>query len=173
MSFQRIYAIFLRQFFLLRRSPSRIMGVFYWSLLEVFIWGLISRYLHSVGGETFGFVTVLVGAVIFWNFFTRTMNGISVSFLEDVWSRNLINLFSSPLTIGEYAAGLIVTSIVHTVFSIAGMVAMAWLFFSYNIFLFGFFLIPFVFLLFLFGWTIGIFATAFILRFGPAVEILV
>jgi len=149
------------------------MGVFYWSLLEVFIWGLISRYLHSVGGETFGFVTVLVGAVIFWNFFTRTMNGISVSFLEDVWSRNLINLFSSPLTIGEYAAGLIVTSIVHTVFSIAGMVAMAWLFFSYNIFLFGFFLIPFVFLLFLFGWTIGIFATAFILRFGPAVEILV
>src|SRR3990170_3764424 len=32
----------------------------------------------------------------------------------------------------------------------------------------------FLFLLFfLFGWTIGIFATAFILRFGPAVEILV
>lgn len=173
MSFQRIYAIFLRQFFLLKRSPGRIMQIFYWSILELMVWGIITGYLHSIGGEKFGFLTVILGTVIFWNFFTRVMNGITISFLEDVWSRNLINLFASPLKIGEYITGLMGVSIMQTLLSIGTMVLVAWLFFSYSIFQFGFLILPFIFILFISGWALGIFTTAVILRFGPSVEMLV
>ena len=173
MSFQRIYAIFLRQFFLLRRSPNRILQIFYWSLLELTLWGIITKYLYAIGGEKFGFITVILGTVIFWNFFTRVMNGITISFLEDVWSRNLINLFASPLKVGEYIAGLLAVSIIQTLLAIGVMVLAAWFFFSYSIFQFGFFLIPFILILFISGWALGIFTTAVVLRFGPSVEILV
>src|SRR3989338_3222194 len=82
MSFQRIYAIFLRQFFLLRRSPNRILQIFYWSLLELTLWGIITKYLYAIGGEKFGFITVILGTVIFWNFFTRVMNAFRFHFLR-------------------------------------------------------------------------------------------
>lgn len=173
MSFQRIYAIFLRQFFLLRRSPPRFIGIFYWSTFELFMWGIITKYLANVGGEKFSSITVIVGAMIFWGFFNRVQQGITVSFLEDIWSRNLINLFVSPLTIGEYVGGLMLVSFTNTVLSFLAMFLVAWLLFAYNIFQFGFLLLPYIFILFLFGWAIGILVTAAIMRFGPSVEVIV
>src|SRR3989338_6387040 len=173
MSFQRIYAIFLRQFFLLRRSPNRILQIFYWSLLELTLWGIITKYLYAIGGEKFGFISVILGTVIFWNFFTRVMNGVTTSFLEDIWSRNLINLFASPITITEYVVGLLTISTVNALFAVGFMTFIAWFFMSYSIFQFGLMIIPFVFVLFVFGWTMGIITMAIILRFGPSVEILV
>ena len=149
------------------------MSIFYWSSLEIILWGIITRYLQSVGGEKFGFITVIVGAVIFWNFFNRVQNTVSVSFLEDVWSRNLINLFSSPLKISEYLAGLIMVAFVSTLLSFAGMILLAWFLLSYNIFQFGFLLVPFVLLLYLFGFATGIATTAVVLRYGPSVEVVV
>lgn len=169
---QRIYAIFLRHFFILKRSPTRLIGIFYWSTLELFIWGVIIKYLHILGGDRFSVITVILGAVIFWNFFTRIQQGITTSFLEDVWSRNLVNLFATPLRLSEYLIGLILISIVQTLLTIIGMLIVAWLFLTYNIFQFGFFMLPFIAILFVFGISLGILTTAAILRFGQSVEML-
>lgn len=173
MSYKRVYAVFLRQFLLMRHSLPRILQIFYWSTFDLFIWGVITKYLGGIGGEKFGFLTILIGAIILWNFFTRVMAGITVSFLEDIWSRNFINLFTSPLSIGEYIAGLTLVSAMNTFLSITVMSALAWFFMSYNIFQFDFYLLPFIFTLFISGWSLGIIATSTILYFGPAVEIFV
>lgn len=172
MSVQRIYTIFLRQFFLIRRSPHRLLGLFYWSTIELFVWGFLTVYLHRIGGSEFGFITVILGTVILWNFLLRIQQGIGVSFLEDIWTRNLFNLFASPLSIHEYCLGLVVTSVASSFLSIMAMVGLAWLLFSYSVFQFGFLLIPFAAVLFLFGMALGIFTVAVILRFGPSSEIL-
>lgn len=173
MSPTRVYAIFLRQFFLLRQSLPRIFGIFYWSTFELLLWGIITKYLHSVGGENFSFITVIIGTVIFWGFFTRIQQGITVSFLEDVWSRNLINLFATPLRIGEYIIGLILVSMVNTLISFIAMFLVAWFLFSYNIFQFGFLILPYSLILFIFGWALGLLTTAVVMRYGPSIEILV
>lgn len=168
----RIYAIFLRQIFLMRRSVGRIFGLFYWSTLDLLLWGLITVYLSRIDTSNFAFVAVILGTIILWNFLTRIQHGITVSFLEDVWTRNFINLFSSPLTLGEYVIGLVLTSMATALFSILFMAGFAWVLFTYNIFQFGFLLLPFVTILFFFGWALGILTTAIILRLGPSSEIL-
>lgn len=127
----------------------------------------------SLGGTPFTVLGVLIGAVIFWNFFTRIQQSMTNAFLEDVWTRNLINLFSSPLTVGEYCMGLILTSIVTTILAIVTMTVFAALLFAYDVFQFGLYIIPFAFILCMFGWAMGIVATAAVLRMGPAAEILV
>lgn len=149
-----------------------MIGIFYWSTLELFLWGFLTVYLDRIGGAELNVVTVVIGTVILWNFLMRIQQGIAISFLEDVWSRNLINIFASPLTIKEYIAGLVLVGICATVISGIFMVGAAWLLFAYNIFAFGFYLVPFVFILFFFGLALGLYTTAMILRFGPSSEIL-
>lgn len=172
MIFSRIFTIFLRQFFLIKRSVHRIFGVFYWSTLDIVLWGFMTSYLYALNSANLNFATVVLGTLILWNFLIRIQHGITVSFLEDVWTRNFMNLFASPLSVSEYIWGLVLTSVVTSLISISFMVFLAWLFFAYNIFQFGFMLIPFVIVLFLFGWAVGIFATSVIIRFGPSSEIL-
>lgn len=172
MSFHRIFAIYLRQLFLIRRSLGRIFGIFYWSTVELLLWGVLTVYLNRAGNAEFNFVTVFLGALIFWDFFLRAQHGIATSFLEDVWSRNFANLFATPIRSGEFLAGLILTSLTQSLLSVAFMALLAWIFLAFNIFQFGLLLIPFMAVLFIFGLAIGILISSLILRFGSAAEIL-
>ena len=172
MNFRRVYAIFLRQIILLKKGHFRVMSLFYWSTIDLVLWGLLSQYLNRTAGTGFSFVSTLVGAIILLSFFFRVVQGITVAFLEDVWSRNFLNLFASPLAIHEYILGLILVSVFDTAVSLAFMAVLAWLLFAFNIFRFGLALIPFAAVLFMFGWAIGITATGIMLRLGPSAEIL-
>ena len=169
MNFKRSYAIFLRQLYLLKRG-SRLINIFYWPTLDLLTWGFITIYLTSVGTSGVNFLTLLLSAVLLWNFYTRAQLGFHMAFLEDVWVRNFINLFATPLTVAEYVTGLILTSVVAGILSMILPVLVAWLLFTYNIFQLGFMLIPFLAVLFIFGWTIALFAMAVMFRFGSSAE---
>ncbi len=171
MSIKRIYAIFLRQVLLLKKGHFRLVSLFYWSTLDLFLWGILSGYLNRTAGTGLTFVSTLVGAVILSSFFFRVEQGIGVAFLEDVYVRNFINLFASPLSIHEYALGLVMTSVFDTTVAISFMAFVAWVLFSFNILNFGLLLIPFVAVLFIFGWTLGLLSVAVVMRFGPSAEI--
>jgi ABC-2 type transport system permease protein len=168
-----VLAIALRQFYLLRGSPTRILPIFAWVAIDIVLWGFITRYLNSVGGAGFNFVPVLLGAVLFWDFFTRVMQGVTTAFFEDIWSRNFLNVFASPLTIGEYLAGLVLTSIVTSLLALLAMLALATSVFGLQFAAFGAWLVPGLLVLFLFGIALGILAAAMVLRLGPASEWLV
>lgn len=152
------------------RRGSRLTNVFYWPTLDLLTWGFITVYLNNVGKSGFNFLTAILSAVLLWNFFIRAQLGFHMAFLEDVWVRNFINLFATPLKVSEYVAGLVLTSIVAGFLSLILPVIVAWLFFSYNIFQLGFMLIPFFAVLFIFGWTVGLFSVAIMLRFGSSAE---
>jgi ABC-2 type transport system permease protein len=170
MSLTRVYAIFLRQVFLIRSNPARLATVFLWVIIDAMQWGFISKYLASLGQSTFSFTTVILGAIILWEFVTRTQHGLMRGFLEDIWSQNFVNYFASPLEIKEYLAGLVITSIMTSLISFWIMVLIAGLAFGYDIFRNGLFLLPFVSILIVFGIAMGIFASAIIFRVGPSGE---
>ena len=94
MSFHRTFAIVLRQFYLLRGSVSRVIPLFAWVAVDMVLWGFLTRYLNTVASPGFNFVPALLGAVLLWDFFIRIMHGINMAFLEDVWSRNFLNIFA-------------------------------------------------------------------------------
>ncbi|MBP2683123.1 MAG: transporter permease, partial [Deltaproteobacteria bacterium] len=111
-----------------------------------------------------------LGAILLWDFFTRVMHGVSIAFLEDVWSHNFLNLFASPLSIREYVGGLVLTSIATSALGLITMVVLATTVFGLSFFVYGLMLVPFLLVLFLFGIALGVFSSALVLRFGPASE---
>ena len=167
---RRVGALLLRQFYLLRSSPTRIVPLFSWVAIDIVLWGFITRYLNSVSAAHFNFVPTLLGAVLLWDFTARVMQGITTAFLEDVWSRNFLNLFASPLSVSEYLSGLVLVSIGTSIIGLAVMVALATLVFGLSFFVYGAILAALLLVLFLFGISLGIFGSALVLRFGPAAE---
>jgi len=166
----RIAAILLRQFYLIRGSPARLLPLFVWAAVDIVLWGFITRYLNTVTSPELNFVPTLLGAVLLWDFFTRVMYGVTTTFLEDVWSRNFLNLFASPLSITEYLAGLVISSIATSSIGLIVMLVLAILVFGLSFFAYGLALIPFLLVLFLSGIALGVFAVAAVLRYGPAAE---
>jgi len=166
----RIAAIVLRQFYLVRGSASRVIPLFAWVAVDIVLWGFITRYLNLVTGSGFNFVPVLLGAVLLWDFFSRVMHGVTMTFFEDVWSRNFLNIFATPLSIAEYLTGLVLSSIATSLVGLGVMLALATLAFGLSFFTYGVMLIPFLLVLFLFGIAMGIAGCAVVLRFGPASE---
>jgi ABC-2 type transport system permease protein len=170
MSLTRIYAIFLRQVYLIKGNPTRLSTIFLAVVVDTLQWGFISQYLGSLGRSTFSFTTVILGAIILWEFVTRTQHGLMRGFLEDIWTQNFINTFASPLEVKEYLAGLVITSVVTSLFGFGIMVPIAGLAFGYNIFKIGLFLLPFVSILIIFGIAMGVLMSAVIFRLGPSAE---
>lgn len=170
MSARRTAAVVLRQYYLLRGSPARIPPLFAWVAIDITLWGFITRYLNSVSQSGFNFVPALLGAVLLWDFFIRVMQGVTTAFLEDVWSRNFLNFFATPLSISEYIGGLVASSISTSAVGVAVMFVLASVVFGLSFLIYGAMLVPFLLLLFVFGIALGVIACAVVLRLGPASE---
>jgi ABC-2 type transport system permease protein len=170
MSWRRIGALILRYTFLLRRSVPRQIEILFWPLMDLVVWGFLTIYLRKLNPDVPGAVTFLLGAMIFWDVLFRAQQGVTLSFLEDIWSRNLLNLFISPLSRLEFAVatslvGLIKTAVIVTVLWIVALV-----FYGFNLGSVGFWIAPFFANLFLMGWAMGLFTTGLIVRWGQAAE---
>jgi ABC-2 type transport system permease protein len=166
----RISAIVLRHFYLIRGSFSRLFPLFAWVAIDMVLWGFITRYLNLVTESGLNFVPILLGAVLLWDFFSRVMYGVTTGFFEDVWARNFLNIFATPLSIWEYLGGLVLSSIVTSIIGLIVMFVLATALFGLSFASYGIMLLPFLLILFLFGIALGIFASAIVLRLGPASE---
>jgi ABC-2 type transport system permease protein len=172
-SFRRTAAIVVRQFYLLRGSPTRILPLFVWVSVDIILWGLITRYLNSVASSGMDFVPALLGAVLLWDFFIRVMQGVTTAFFEDVWSRSLLIVFGSPIKIPEYLGGLVISGIATSSAGLVLMQILASTIFGLSFFKYGAALIPFLLVLFMFGIALGVAGIAIVLRFGPSAEWLI
>jgi ABC-2 type transport system permease protein len=173
MNMRHIGAIMLRQVYLLRGSPTRILPLFAWIAIDVMLWGFITRYLNTVASPGFDFVPAMLGAVLLWDFLSRVMQGVTMAFFEDVWSRNLLAIFASPLSRAEYVTGLVLTGICTSLLGLAVMIALASLAFGLSFLSYGMAIIPGLLVLFIFGVALGVAGSAMVLRLGPAAEWLI
>lgn len=170
MHFKRTAAIVLRQSYLIRGSFSRVFPLFAWVAIDMVLWGFITRYLNSVTSSGFNFVPMLLGTVLLWDFLVRVMQSVTMAFFEDVWSRNFLNIFATPLSIADYLGGLVIVSVLSSVLGLFVMIVLATTLFGLSFFAYGLMIVPFLIVLFLFGIALGILGSAVVLRFGPASE---
>lgn len=170
MRIRPIAAVLLRQYFLVRGSLSRLFPLFVWVAIDMVLWGFITRYLDALTASTNRFVPSLLGAVLFWDFQTRVMQGVTMAFFEDVWSRNFLNVFASPMTLPEYLTGLVLSAVATSLIGLVVMWLVATLVFGLSLFTYGAMLLPFMGVLFLFGIALGIVGSGIVLRLGPAAE---
>lgn len=168
MSFTRIGAIVLRQYYLIRGNPTRLSQLFVWSILEITLWGFISVYVADATDARFALT--FLGGIILWEFLVRVMYGVTITFFEDVWSRNFFNIFASPLSLSEYVVGMIASSILTSSMSFAATIIFASLVFGFSATIYGVAAFPFFLALFLSGIGLGLIGVAIVLRFGPSAE---
>ena len=170
MSLRRIYAIIYRYFSILKGSPDRVIGLYIWMLIDMVLWGFISTYLNRIIAPGFNAISAFLGAVLLSGFFSRVMLNMNMTFFEDMWSRNFINIFASPMRISEYLLGLISCGVLTSSLGLLISFAFANLLFYFSPFAYGAAILPFVMILFLFGIALGIFGCAVVLARGPSSE---
>jgi len=166
----RVFAITLRHLYLLKGSVPRIVPVFAWVTIDMILWGFITRYLNSVSQPGIHVGAMLLAAVICWGFFGRVMQGVSMAFFEDVWSRNFLNLFTTPLSIAEYITGLALSSVFTSLIALSVLLFMSSWLFDLSLPAHGPAIAALLLTLFLFGIALGIAACTLVLRFGPPAE---
>jgi len=172
MRWHRINGLMMRHLYLYKRSVPRLMDIFYWPVMELLLWGFISAFISKLNVGGFNAVTVLLGAVIFWDLLSQSQRAVSVAFLEEVWERNFLNIFVTPLRVSEFLASTFILAAVRIVLVGAVMAAIAFFFYRFNLLTFGFTLIPFMLNLLVFGSVLGLFTTAIILRYGTSAQVL-
>jgi len=170
MHFGRVYAVLLRILYLMRGSVTRLVSPIVWPVLDIVLWGFISRYISQVSQPGFNFATAFLGAALLWEFFNRAAYGATMAFFEDVWSRNFLNLFSSPITIVEYLTGLVLAGSLTAVIASIIMIALTALVFGLSLGVMGLLAVPFMLILYGFGIALGIVGISIVLRFGPTAE---
>ncbi len=167
---RRVYAIILRYMFLFRRSYDRLTDAFYWPVIDLFVWGLTSSYLKSFAPKASPIILMVVSGILLWLIVWRAQYEISGGILEDLWNKNLINIFVSPLTFLEWNLAFITVGLIKIIVSVPFAMLVAYLLYHVQIFLYGFYLIPFAISLTISGWWIGFLVAGIILRYGTKVQ---
>jgi ABC-2 type transport system permease protein len=172
-SVHRIHAMVLRYWYLLASSWPRLLELVYWPALQIITWGFLQNYISQTSGFFARAGGSLIGAVILWDILFRGQLGFSISFLEEMWARNLGNLMMSPLKPIEFLISLMVMSLIRLAIGVIPMTLLALFFFDFNFFAIGLPLIAFFCNLIFTSWSIGIFVSGLVLRNGLGAESIV
>jgi ABC-2 type transport system permease protein len=165
MKLYRIRSVILRHTYEVRRNGNHITYMVYWPVVNILVWGFFTLYLRRGDRLQPGILSCLLGAVILWGLFNAFQRDMAVGFLEELWSRNLVSLFASPLSVSEYVTGLIVVTLAKAMIGLGVEALIAWLFYHYDIFPTLPILFPYLFNLALFALTMGIVVTGLIFRY--------
>jgi ABC-2 type transport system permease protein len=167
---QRVAAMMLRYWYLLRSSWPRLVELVYWPTVQMITWGFLQVYIMQNAGFFARAGGTLIGAVLLWDILFRGQLGFSVSFLEEMWARNIGNLMMSPLRPFEFVIALIAMSIVRLIIGMVPVTLLAVVFFGFNLYGLGLALAAFFINLLLTSWAVGIFVSGLVLRNGLGAE---
>jgi ABC-2 type transport system permease protein len=174
MSWPRIKAIARRHYYVMLRSPHRLFDVTVWPLVDAVLFGSIGAFVARGGGSggdvAFGY---MLGGVVLWHVIYQSQIALSTGFMEETWSRNLLNLMVTPLKEIEYVAGVALFGLVKLALGVGVVALAALVFYSFDITDLGLGLIPLVALLLIVGWVIALFVVGIVLRYGSGAEALI
>lgn len=164
LNLRRIYAIILRSFYTDKRSTMRLTEVFYYPAIDIILWGLTTRWLNK-GANHIGLLAIAT-SIVLWVTATRIVYEISVGMVEEVWNRNMTNLFGTPIKLSEWIIGLMACGVIKICIVLPYSALIAYFAYGVNIFSVGWMLLPYIGLLVCCGWSIGLIGASVILRFG-------
>lgn len=181
-SLRRIWGLMYRHLALYRRSWPRVLELMYWPILQMLIWGFTSAFLLARAGSGAAAADApallataagtLLGGVLLWEVALRSQMGVSISFLEELWSRNLGHVFVSPLRPWEMLAALVCMSVIRMLLGVLPAILLAWVLYAFNLFALGPVLVLFFLNLMVMGWWVALGVVSLILRHGAGAEAL-
>ncbi|WP_170316993.1 ABC transporter permease [Acrocarpospora corrugata] len=167
---RRIGGVVARDLAALRRSPIRVFEIVFWPVIELVVWGYVTLFLQAQ--KVPFIVSALLGAVLLWQVLHRASNEVAIGFLEDIWSRNLLNVQVTPVTPAEYMTGLVLFSLTKIAAGITIMALLAYALYGFGLLTIGIGLVPFMAVLMVMGWSLAIVAISCVLRFGEGAQVI-
>jgi ABC-2 type transport system permease protein len=161
----RVFAIVKRHYLLTFRRLDRIINVLYWPFLNIVLWGITSVWLQKQSGNPH-IVTMILTGLILWQIVFRVNLETAKGLFEELLNHNVVNLFSTPLTLAEWIVGMMLMGIINMVLVLFCCTVAAWLLYGINIFVLGWSLIPFIISLLISGWFIGFLICALLIYWG-------
>lgn len=171
MNWSRIKGVYFRNLYNLVKGPFQLSDLFYWPLVDILLWGLTSVWIQKQNGEMPHFALILLTGLVLWQITMRGSVDVSVGVLQEFWHRNLVNLFSTPLKISEWMAGIILLNLCKLLVTVAFGSLLVYFLYALNIFTLGWAFLPFAASLLFFGLSIGFIAASGIIYWGHQVEV--
>jgi ABC-2 type transport system permease protein len=172
MSRQRIFGVYKRHYYATTRSFPRILDTLLWPFVDLALWGLVTTYLQDQDVHVATPLTFLLGGLVLWDIVFRTKNQVAVTFLEELWSRNVIGILASPLTPAEYLTGAVLWGLTTVAVAWALIAVFAWILFSFGVTVLGVSLVAFGAALVVFGVALALVVLGLVFRFGWGAEIM-
>jgi ABC-2 type transport system permease protein len=166
----RVNAMLLRYLYLLRSSWPRALELVYWPTIQMIVWGFMTEFLQTNSSYVARAFGVLLAAVLLWDVLFRGQLGVSMSFLEEMWARNLGHLSVSPLRPYEWILSLLAMSFIRVMIGVLPAALLAIPLYHYSVFTLGLPLLAFFLNLLVMGWALGLMICALILRHGQGAE---
>lgn len=174
MNFRVIGALVLRYIYLYTRSPMRLIELVFWPVVDLMVWGNLTLYIQRQNAhsnpEFSSMIVFLIAGVVLWDVLFRAQQGVAISFLEDVWTRNLLNIFVAPVRTSEYLGATFTVGFMRICVTVLVLSILSAVGYHFNVLSLKWALIPFFANLLVFGWSLGMISTALIVRWGQAVE---
>ncbi len=169
-SFSRIWAVFLRYFYT-QTNLTQIADLFYWPTVDLLIWGIATVWIQheNAAGQLPLFILT---ALVFWQIIWRGNYEVAVNLLQEFWNRNLVNIFSTPLKLGEWILGVMLMGVVKILVSLAFATLLVYILYALNVFTLGWAFLPFAFSLMISGWIMGLLASSLIIYWGQKIEMI-
>lgn len=174
MNFLHVWGIVYRNIVIIWRSVPKLFSLFGFITVELLLWGFITLWVQTLDASDgkSDFILLILSAFIFWSMFDLSQRSFSISFLEEVWSRNVINLFGSPVKLSELVLGLALVGVTQALLAFCYIVPVAFLLYALKVWDMGLYIIPFFMNILIFGWGLGILSIGLVVRFGPSADIL-
>lgn len=171
MKLYRINALLMKYNYITLNSLDRIFDLFYWPVIDLMLWGFATFFIDSISQVSV--LSMLMGGIILWVFFWRSSTDISVFILEDFWSKNLYNTFTSPIMTSELIISILLLALLRSFVSFVFLSILGYFLYSFNILSLGvFYIVPFVIGLVFMGWALGLFVSGLIFRLGSRIQVI-
>jgi ABC-2 type transport system permease protein len=174
LSWLRIKAVARRHYYVLLRAPHRLFDVTIWPLVDVLLFGSIAAFVSAGKSASSAELAAgyLLSGILLWHVVYQSQIALATGFLEEAWTRNLLNLMVTPMREVEYVAGVVLFGMIKLAIGLTVVTLTALGFFAFNVTDLGIGLIPVAAVLLVVGWVIALFVIALVLRFGTGAEAL-
>ena len=171
-SWLRVRTVVRRHRYVLFRSPHRWFDIAFWPVFDVLLWGSLGAFVAQQNGTSRATTPYLLAGIMLFHVLFQSQIAVATGFMEETWTRNILNVMTTPLREIEYVIGLAVMGLLKLVAAMGTVSLTAFAFYRFGLGEVGLGLVPIVGVLLLVGWSTSMLVIGLLLRYGQSAEIL-
>ena len=171
-SWLRVRTVVRRHRYVLVRSPHRWFDIAFWPVFDVLLWGSLGAFVATQNDTSRATTPYLLAGIMLFHVLFQSQIAVATGFMEETWTRNILNVMTTPLREIEYVIGLAVMGLLKLVAAMGTVSLTAFAFYRFGLGEVGLGLVPIVGVLLLVGWSTSMLVIGLLLRYGQSAEIL-